>query len=317
MGMNALVTGGAGFIGSHLVDLFLAEGWRVRIFDNLSTGRRENIAHLKNEPRVELIEGDLRQPTQIAAACRGIDVISHQAALPSVPVSVADPVGTHQSNIDGTFNLLMAARDAGVRRVIYAASSSAYGDSPVSPKVETILPQPKSPYAIHKLVGEYYMKVFNDQWGVQTVSLRYFNVFGPRQDPKSQYAAAVPGLLTPMLSGQAPTVYGDGLQSRDFTYIDNVAQANFLAATVGQVNGEVVNVACGRQVTLLQMVEAMNAMLGTNLKPIHQPDRPGDVKHSLADISAAQKLLGYRVIVSFEDGLKRALAYYRGLVGSS
>lgn len=312
--MHVLVTGGAGFIGSHLVDRFLAEGFRVRVLDNFSTGKRENLAHLANDPRMELVEGDLRDPAALAAACRGIEVISHQAAIPSVPRSVADPVLTHQVNVDGTFNLLMAARDARVKRVIFAASSSAYGDVEVSPKVETIRPQPKSPYAIHKLVGEYYIKVFNDELNLPGVALRYFNVFGPRQDPASQYSAVIPAFLTRMLTGRSPVFYGDGLQSRDFTYIENVKQANFLAATVAKVNGEVVNVATGQQISLVDMVAAMNRMLGTNLAATCEPERPGDVKHSLADISAAQKLLGYRVIVPFEEGLRLTKEHYREVV---
>lgn len=314
--MHILVTGGAGFIGSHLVDRFLGEGFRVRILDNFSTGRRENIAHLAGEPRVELLEGDLRNPRDVARACREVDIVSHQAAIPSVPRSVADPVTTHQVNIDGTFNLLMAAREAGVKRVVFAASSSAYGDVEVSPKVETLRPQPKSPYAAHKLLGELYMKVFNDCFGLPTVSLRYFNVFGPRQDPTSQYSAVIPAFLTRMLAGRPPVVYGDGQQSRDFTFIENVQQANFLAATARQVNGEVVNIATGASVTLLEMIEMINRMIGANIRPVHEPQRPGDVRHSLADISAARSLLGYRVLVPFEEGLRRTLEHYRQVVAA-
>lgn len=314
--MHILVTGGGGFIGSHLVDRFLAEGFKVRILDNFSTGRRENIAHLAAEPRVELLEGDIRNPADCAAACRGIDVISHQAAIPSVPRSVADPVTTHQVNVDGTFNLLMAAREAGVKRVVFAASSSAYGDTEISPKVETIRPMPKSPYAAHKLLGELYMKVFNDCFALPTVSLRYFNVFGPRQDPTSQYSAVIPAFLTRMLRGERPLVYGDGLQSRDFTFIENVQQANFLAATAKRVAGEVVNIATGTQINLLQMIEMMNKMLGTSIRPAHEPDRPGDVKHSLADISAARRLIGYKVLAPFEDGLRLTMEHYRQLLAS-
>jgi UDP-glucose 4-epimerase len=311
--MHILVTGGAGFIGSHLTDRFLAEGFRVRVLDNFATGRRENIAHLANESRFELVEGDIGGPAA-AAACKGIDVVVHQAAIPSVPRSVADPVETHQANINGTFNLLMAARDARVKRVVYAASSSAYGDAEVSPKVETLRPMPKSPYAVHKLVGEYYMNVFAETFGLPTISLRYFNVFGPRQDPHSQYSAVIPAFLTKMLTGQRPTIYGDGLTSRDFTFIRNVQEANFLAATVAKVNGEVVNVATGRKISLLDMVELINKMLGTKIAPIHEPERAGDVKHSLADISAASKLLGYRVLVPFDEGLRLTMEHYRELV---
>jgi nucleoside-diphosphate-sugar epimerase len=311
--MQALVTGGGGFIGSHVVDRFLAEGWRVRVLDNFSTGRRGNIAHLAGEPRFELVEGDLRNPADVARACRGVEIISHQGAIPSVPRSIADPVMTHQVNVDGTFNLLMAARDAGVRRVVYAASSSAYGDVEVSPKVETLRPLPKSPYAVQKLVGEYNVKVFNSQFGVSGVSLRYFNVFGPRQDPTSEYSAVIPLFITRMLAGRAPTIYGDGLQSRDFTYIENIQQANFLAATATAVNGEVVNVATAASITLLDIVAILNRMLGTDLRPLHEPERAGDVKHSLADITAASRLLGFRVLVPFEDGLKRTMEHYRAM----
>ncbi len=312
--MLILVTGGAGFIGSNVVDRFLAEGFRVRVLDNFATGRVSNLAHLSGEPRFELVEGDIRNPAQVAAACRGVDVVSHQAAIPSVPRSLAAPALTHQVNVDGTFKLLMAARDAGVRRVIYAASSSAYGDVPASPKVETIRPEPKSPYAVQKLAGEHYMKVFNDQFALPTVSLRYFNVFGPRQDPTSTYAAVVPAFLTRMLAGQSPVIYGDGRQSRDFTHIDNVAEANFLAATVAKVDGQALNVATGTQIDLLGMVTLINRLLGTQIQPIHEPERPGDVKHSLADITAAQNLLGYRVVVPFEQGLAKALDHYRAVV---
>jgi UDP-glucose 4-epimerase len=315
--VKIMVTGGAGFIGSHLADRFLAEGHEVRILDNFMTGRRENIAHLAGEPRCELVKGDLRNPDEIRDACRGIEVISHQAAIPSVPRSVEDPVTTHEANVDGTFNLLMAAREGGVRRVTYAASSSAYGDVEVSPKVETIRPEPKSPYAIHKLVGEHYMRVFATQFGIETVSLRYFNVFGPRQDPRSTYAAVVPAFCTRMLAGESPTIFGDGQQSRDFTFIENVAEANYRAATVDGVNGEVVNVACGESVTLLQMVELLNNMLGTRIEPVHEPTRAGDVKHSLADISAARDLLGYEVVVPFEEGLRRTLEHYREMAAAS
>ena len=311
--MHILVTGGAGFIGSHLTDRFLTEGFRVRVLDNFATGRRENIAHLANESRFELMEGDICDPATAAGSCKGIDVVVHEAAIPSVPRSVADPVLTHQANINGTFNLLMAARDAHVKRVVYAASSSAYGDVETSPKVETLRPLPKSPYAVHKLVGEYYLKVFAETFGLPTISLRYFNVFGPRQDPHSEYSAVIPAFLTRMLAGQPPIIYGDGLASRDFTYIRNVQEANFLAATVAKVNGEVVNVATGRQINLLQMVELMNKLLGTNISPTHEPERAGDVKHSLADITAATKLLGYRVLVPFDEGLRLTMEYYRSL----
>jgi nucleoside-diphosphate-sugar epimerase len=304
-----LVTGGAGFIGSHLVHALVDRGDRVRVLDNFSTGKRENLAHVADE--VEVIEGDLRNPVDCRRACAGVEVVFHEGALPSVPKSIEDPVASHQVNIDGTFNLLMAARDAKVRRVVYAASSSAYGDTPTLPKTEDMPPSPMSPYAIHKLVGEYYCKTFYDCVGLQTMSLRYFNVFGPRQDPKSQYAAAIPAFVTAILKGTPPTVYGDGEQTRDFTYINNVVHANLLAADAPQTQGEVINVACGERVSVNQIIAAVNEILGKSV-PINYADaRPGDVKHSLADVSRAKDLIGYESKIGFEQGLRLAIDWYR------
>jgi nucleoside-diphosphate-sugar epimerase len=304
-----LGTGGAGFIGSPIVERLVKDGHSVRVIDNFSSGKRANLAPFGD--KVELLEGDIRDRNDCRRACEGIEIIFHQAAVPSVPKSVDDPVTSHEANIDGTFNLLLAARDAGCRRVIYAASSSAYGDAVELPKRETARPEPLSPYAVNKLVGEYYCKIFSCCYGLQTVALRYFNVFGPRQDPKSQYAAAIPAFVTAILRDEPPTIYGDGEQTRDFTYIDNVVHANLLAANAPKVNGEVVNIACGERVSVNQIIRQINELLGRNVKPRYVPERPGDVKHSLADITAARELIGYQPLVSFEDGLRRAIEWYR------
>jgi len=298
-----LVTGGAGFIGSHIVERLVHDGQAVRVIDNFITGKRANLAPFG--ARVEVFEGDLRSPEDCRRACAGVEVVFHHAALPSVPKSVADPVSSHAANIDGTFNLLMAARDAKCRRVVYAASSSAYGDVPDLPKRETARPQPLSPYAVHKLVGEYYCSVFTSCFGLETIALRYFNVFGPRQDPKSEYAAAIPAFVTAVLRNEPPTVYGDGEQTRDFTYVDNVVHANLLAARVPHTTGQVVNIACG------EIIREINSLLGRSLVPKYVPERPGDVKHSLADITLAYQLLGFEPQVNFADGLRKAIDWYK------
>jgi len=304
-----LVTGGAGFIGSHIVERLVKEGETVRVLDNFSSGKRANLAPFA--AKVEIIEGDIRRPEDCAKACRGIDFVYHEAAVPSVPKSVADPRTSHEANIDGTFNLLMAARDAKCRRVIYAASSSAYGDLPDLPKRETACPAPLSPYAVNKLVGEHYLRTFYCCYGLETISLRYFNVFGPRQDPKSQYAAAIPAFVSSILKNEPPTIYGDGEQSRDFTFIDNVVQANWLAAKAPKTEGQVVNVACGERVTVNQIIAQINSLLGRSVKPNYVATRPGDVKHSLADITLAGKVLGYKPVVTFDEGLRRAIEWYK------
>lgn len=304
-----LITGGAGFIGSHLASRLLADGQSVRILDNFSSGRRSNLELLAGQ--VEVMEGDLRSAEDCKKSCSGIEVIFHEAAVPSVPRSVEDPVTSHSANIDGTFNILMAARDAGCRRLVYAASSSAYGDAAELPKREAMRPQPLSPYAVNKLVGEYYCQVFASCYNLETISLRYFNVFGPRQDPKSQYAAAIPAFVTSIMRGESPTIYGDGEQTRDFTYIDNVVQANLLASKAPGVKGQVVNVACGQSISVNAIISQINKLLGTNVPPRYVPVRAGDVKHSLADISAARALIGYEPVVLFEEGLKRAIEYYK------
>lgn len=304
-----LVTGGAGFIGSHLAETLVKKGFKVRLVDNFSTGLRKNIEHIIN--KIELIEADITDLDICREIVRDVSVVFHQAAVPSVPRSVEDPITSHKSNVDGTFNLLVAAKEAKVKRFIYAASSSAYGDTEISPKYEQILPQPKSPYAVNKLVGEYYCKVFYECFGLQTISLRYFNVFGPRQNPKSQYAAAIPAFVTAILEDKPPIVYGDGEQSRDFTYIDNVIEANLLAASAPELHGEVVNIACGRSITVNQIIEKINKLLGKDIRPVYTSPRPGDVRHSLADIRLAKEIIGYSPIVHFEEGLEKTIEWYK------
>jgi nucleoside-diphosphate-sugar epimerase len=308
-----LVTGGAGFIGSNICRRLVAEGCFVRVVDNLLTGKRSNLAPIMD--KIEFVEGDMGVPEVARSVVKGIDVILHEGALPSVPRSVDDPALTHQHCVDATFTLLLAARDAGVKRFVYAASSAAYGDTPTLPKVETMAPNPLSPYAVGKLVGEYYCSVFYQVYGLQTVSLRYFNVFGPQQDPASQYAAAIPAFVTFILRNQPPTIYGDGEQTRDFTYVDNVVQANLLAGRAKETHGEVVNVACGEAVTVNSIIDTINRLLGKHVKPIYAPIRAGDIKHSLADITAARKLIGFEPVVLFREGLKKSIDWYRRHLG--
>jgi len=307
--MECLVTGGAGFIGSHLVEALLVRGDRVRVLDDFSTGRRENIAPYLD--RIELIEGDLNDRAALDAAVKGVEVIFHQAALPSVPRSVADPIASNRANVDGTVALLWGAKHAGVRRVVFAASSAAYGDTPQFPKVESIPPDPLSPYAASKVAGEMYMRAFHECFALETVSLRYFNVFGPRQDPKSQYAAAIPLFITAILEDRPPTVYGDGEQARDFTYIANVVQANLLAAEAAGAPGKVFNVGCGGSVSVNQVIATINKILGKSVPSRFAPPRPGDVRRSQADITLARKVLGYEPRVSFEEGLRRTVDFFR------
>lgn len=306
--MKYLITGGAGFIGSNIAQKLVEEGEDVRILDNFSTGKRENIASLLN--KIELMEGDLRDLPTVQKAVKGMDYILHQGAIPSVPRSVASPIESNQANVNGTLNLLVEARDEGIKRVVYASSSSVYGDTPRLPKREDMRPNPLSPYAVSKLAGEYYCQVFFKIYGLETVCLRYFNVFGPRQDPTSQYAAVVPKFITAMLSGQPPTIYGDGLQSRDFTYIENVIKANLLAIQSPEASGKVYNAACGKRFTLLELVKTLNEILGTKIEPVHADPRSGDVKHSLADIDKAKAEIGYEVEVDFAKGLKRTVDFF-------
>ena len=304
-----LVTGGAGFIGSNICRRLVAEGCYVRVVDNLLTGKRSNLDDLID--KIDFVQADMGDPNVARSVMKGIDVVLHEGALPSVPRSVDEPELTHKHCVDATFTLLMAARDAGVKRFVYAASSSAYGDTPTLPKVETMPTSPLSPYAVGKLVGEYYCSVFAKVFGLETISLRYFNVFGPYQDPTSQYAAAIPAFVTSILKDQPPTIYGDGEQSRDFTYIDNVVQANLCAARAKKTNGEVVNIACGEKVTVNEIIALINEMVGKKVVPHYAPARAGDVKPSLADITAARKLIGFEPVVLFRDGLQRAIAWYR------
>ena len=308
---NVLVTGGAGFIGSHLATRFVELEHHVRVFDDFSTGHRENLAHL--DGRIELLEADMRHPQDCQRACTDIDFVFHEAAIPSVPKSVEEPQASHDANVSGTFNMLRAAVDHKVRRFIYAASSSAYGDTDVSPKHEGIRPDPLSPYAVQKLAGEHYARAFFECYGLETISLRYFNVFGARQDPESQYAAVIPAFVMAILRGESPTVYGDGEQTRDFTYVDNVVHGNLLAMEAEKTHGETVNVACGGEFSVNRVVAEINRLLGTNVEPQHVDPRPGDVRHSCADIRLAGKLLGYEPTVTFEDGLRRVIEYYRSL----
>lgn len=307
-----LVTGGAGFIGSHIVQALLERGDEVRVLDNLSTGFRHNLEMLGGD--VHLIEGDIADPATVAEAVEGVEVVFHQAALASVPRSVERPLDTNQACVTGTLTVLDQARRAGVRRVVYAASSSAYGDQPFSSKRELDLPSPLSPYAVAKLAGEYYCHAFYRTYGLETVCIRYFNVFGPRQDPNSPYSAVIPLFITALLSGRRPVVYGDGEQSRDFTYVANVVHGNLLAADAERAVGQTINVANGRSTSLLSLITQLNELLGTEVEPEFQPARVGDVKHSLADITRAQDLLGYEPIVSFEDGLRRSMAFYSELL---
>lgn len=304
-----LVTGGAGFIGSHLVDALLREGHAVRVFDDLSTGDLANLAGVRD--RVEFVKGDVVDLELVRRAARGVELVFHQAALASVPRSVADPVGTHTACATGTLNVLVAARETGARRLVYAASSSAYGNSDKDSKHEDDLPRPLSPYAVAKLTGEHYCRAFGEVYGFETVCLRYFNVFGPRQQPGGPYSAVVPLFMDVMLAGRCPVVYGDGTQSRDFTFVDNVIQANLLAATAPGVAGKVFNAACGGSVTLLDLISSINRLLGTSIAPEFAPPRAGDVKHSRADISRARAELGYEPRVGIEEGLRRCLEFYR------
>lgn len=301
---NCLITGGAGFIGSHLAGALLAQGNNVRVIDNLATGVKENV------PRgAEFLQGDITDPIAAAAAVRDCEFILHQAAIPSVPRSIAEPRPSHDSNINGTFNILLAARDGGVRRVVYAASSSAYGDTPVLPKTEDMPANPQSPYGLQKQVGEVYCQLFTRLYGLETVSLRYFNVFGPRQLPSSPYSGVLSLFIKAGLAGRSPTIYGDGEQTRDFTFIDNVVDGVLRAMTAPDADGEVINVASGGRISLNEAWATLAEILGPLPDPTYGPPRPGDVQHSQADIGKAERLLGYRPHVSFCDGLRRTVEW--------
>jgi UDP-glucose 4-epimerase len=302
-----LVTGAAGFIGSNIVEELVTRGARVRAVDNLSTGKLKNLSPFLD--RVDFIEGDIGSTELLEAALNDVTFVIHQAALPSVPRSIDDPLASNNANVNATLQLLVAARDAGVKRVVFASSSSVYGDTPTLPKHEEMPTHPLSPYAVSKLAGEDYCRVFTHVYGLPTVALRYFNVFGPRQDPSSQYAAVIPAFISAMLQGRPPTIYGDGLQSRDFTYVGNVVQANLLACESDRAVGQAINVACGVRTSLLDLVASINSILGTNIEPVHDPPRLGDVQHSLADIARARDLLGYIPTIGFTDGLTRTIDY--------
>ena len=305
-----LVTGGAGFIGSHLVARLVELGEPVRVLDNFSGGKRANLDGLLS--KIELIDGDLRDEASVRAAVRDVHIVFHQAALPSVPRSIADPRTVFDVNVTGTLNLLLAARDAGCRRLIFASSSSVYGDTTGLPKIETMTPSPISPYAVSKLTGEHLCAAFTRAYGLESVSLRYFNVFGPRQDPDSPYAAVIPRLLTALRTGAEPVIFDDGEQSRDFTYVDNVVDANLRAAAADGAVGRVFNIASGRSVTVNTALRLLARLLGVEPRARHEPPRPGDIRDSLADIAAARTVLGFEVDVAFEEGLKRTVAEYVG-----
>jgi nucleoside-diphosphate-sugar epimerase len=307
-----LITGIAGFIGSSLARAILAQGDQVRGVDNFATGKRENLQGILD--RIDFREADILDLDVMHEACAGVDFVLHEAAIPSVPKSVLDPLGSNRANVGGTVNVLVAARDAKVKRVVYAASSSAYGDTPTLPKHEAMRPDPISPYAVAKLASEHYMISFHRCYGLETVCLRYFNVFGPRQDPSSPYSGVLAKFITLMLRGEQPTIYGDGEQSRDFTYIDNVVEANLLAskAPAERVAGQVFNIATGGRVTLNEMFTLLQGLTSYKVEPEYGPERGGDIKHSLADISKAETALGYKTVVNFEEGLHRTVEWYRG-----
>ncbi len=300
-----LVTGGAGFIGSNIVEELLRRGESVRVLDNLSTGKRQNILSFIDEKNFEFIEGDLRSYHIVQEAVKGIDYVLHQGALPSVPRSVKDPITTNDVNVNGTLNILDASINAGVKRVIFASSSSIYGNSQELPKSEDMKPSPESPYALTKYTGERYCQIFTKIHGLETVCLRYFNVFGPKQDPDSQYSAVIPKFIKLIKDGKSPVIYGDGEASRDFTFISNVVMANLLACSSDKAVGEVYNIACGESITINQLVQKLAELLHKEVKPVYAPARAGEVKHSYASIEKAKKDLGYNVMVCFNDGLAK------------
>ena len=309
--MKYLVTGGAGFIGSNIVKELLRQGQEVRALDNFATGKRENILPLLKNPKLTLIEGDLRSFHIARAAVKGVDYILHQGALPSVPRSINDPITSNDVNVLGTLNILEAAREFGVKRVVCASSSSIYGNSETLPKVETMPVNPMSPYALTKYAQERYCQIFHQLYGLETVSLRYFNVFGPNQDPTSQYSAVIPKFIRLIQQEREPIIYGDGLQSRDFTFVENNVWANIQACTAEKAAGEVINIACGERYTLLDLVRMINEIMGKNVEPRFEPERPGDVKHSLAGIEKARQLLGYEVRVDFRAGLQQTIEFFQ------
>jgi nucleoside-diphosphate-sugar epimerase len=306
-----LVTGGAGFIGSNLVEALLRQGHQVRVLDNFSTGKRENLVFEKDDPSLEIIDGDIRDLGTCQKATMGIHYVFHQAALASVQRSLEDPLTTQAVNANGSLNILLAARDAGVKRVMYASSSSIYGDTPTLPKMEEMPPNPLSPYALQKYIGEQYCRLFSQLYGLETVSLRYFNIFGPKQDPSSVYSAVIPKFINALLHNDSPIIFGDGEQSRDFTYIDNVVHANLLAMSAERLQGEVMNIACGKRISLNQLLAILKEILGSKNSPVYKESRKGDVRHSLADISRGKRLINYDPPVDIESGLQKTVDYFR------
>lgn len=304
-----LITGGAGFIGSNIAKALVAKGEKVKILDNFNTGKKDNIAEFIDE--IEVIDGDFTNEKTVQSALKQVDVVFHQGAIPSVPKSIQNPIESNHANVSGTLQLLQGAVEARVSRFIYAASSSAYGDSETLPKHEHLPGNPMSPYAVSKYTGELYCKVFYNLYGLETVSLRYFNVFGPRQDPNSKYAAVIPSFIKAMLNDKPPTIFGDGTQSRDFTFIDNVVAANLLAANAPKLQGESVNIGGGASIDLNSLVDEINVLLGKQIQANYGSERPGDVKHSLADIHLAEKLIAYRPIVSFQEGLRQTVEWFK------
>jgi nucleoside-diphosphate-sugar epimerase len=306
----ALVTGGAGFIGSHIASGLAAKGARVRVIDDLSTGYRQNLEEIGGD--IDFVEGSVADENALRRALRDVEIVFHQAAIPSVPRSVENPRQTHVACVDATFSLLLAAREMGVRRIVYAGSSSAYGDQPTLPKAEGMLPEPLSPYAVAKLVGEYYCQVFTRVYGLETVTLRYFNVFGPRQDPSSQYSGVISRFISALLTGERPVIYGDGEQSRDFTYIDNVVSANLKAAETSKGLGQIINIANGKRISLNQLLQELISLTGrSGVTPDYQPTRAGDVKHSLANISRAREFLAYKPLVDLRTGLQKTIDWWK------
>jgi len=306
--MNYIVTGGAGFIGSHITEYLVDHEHEVTIIDNLFSGKKENIQNLIDDPHLTYVQGSITDLDLLKEAFAGMDGIFHQAAIPSVPRSIQNPVATNEANVNGTLNVLVAARDCHVKKIVYASSSSVYGDTPILPKVESMTPNPKSPYAVSKLAGEYYCRVFSEVYGIKTVALRYFNVFGPRQDPESQYAAVIPRFITRTLAGQPPVIYGDGTQTRDFTYVKDVVQAN-IKAMESNATG-VFNVAYNKRISLLSLVDFIADKTGMKVDPVFEPPRPGDIHDSQADISAAEKAFGYSPEYTVRTGLKETIAWY-------
>jgi UDP-glucose 4-epimerase len=310
-----LITGGAGFIGSNIAEYLLKQGKPVRIFDNFSTGKEENIADFLDD--VELVRGDLRDLDAVRKAAAGVEFILHQGALPSVPISVQDPIGTNDSNVGGTLNILVAARDGGVKRVVFASSCAIYGDDPALPKIEAMPSDPISPYALQKLAGEYYCRQFHQLYGLETVSLRYFNVYGKRQDPTSLYSAVIPRFLDAVFAGKPPTIFGDGEQTRDFIFVEDVVRANLAALDAKEAPGAVVNVASGDRLSINQIVSHISTILGREIHPVHEPEREGDIRHSYAETAKAESVIGFTAQTRFEDGLKKYIDWFANKAGVS